>query len=96
MPSPKSGTVTQEVAEAVKEFKKGRIEVRTDKTGNIHIPVGKRSFDNEKLKENIISAVRQIMQMKPAGVKGQFIKKAVLSSTMGPGIKLNLQSLLKE
>jgi len=96
MPSPKSGTVTNEVAEAVKEFKKGRIEVRTDKTGNIHIPVGKKSFDNEKIKENVISAIKQIMQMKPAGVKGQFIKKAVLASTMGPGIKLNLQSILNE
>lgn len=94
MPSPKSGTVTQEIAETVKEFKKGRIEVKTDKTGNIHIPVGKRSFDSEKLKENIKAAVEQIMAMRPAGVKGQFIRKAVLASTMGPGIKLNLQSII--
>jgi len=94
MPSPKSGTVTQEIAETVKEFKKGRIEVKTDKTGNIHIPVGKRSFDNEKLKENIKAAIEQIMVMRPAGVKGQFIRKAVLASTMGPGIKLNLQSII--
>jgi len=94
MPSPKSGTVTQEIAETVKEFKKGRIEVKTDKTGNIHIPVGKRSFDNEKLKENIKAAIEQIMTMRPAGVKGQFIRKAVLASTMGPGIKLNLQSII--
>jgi len=94
MPSPKSGTVTQEIAETVKEFKKGRIEVKTDKTGNIHIPVGKRSFDNEKLKENIKAAIEQIMAMRPAGVKGQFIRKAVLASTMGPGIKLNLQSII--
>lgn len=94
MPSPKSGTVTQEIAETVREFKKGRIEVKTDKTGNIHIPVGKRSFDNEKLKENIKAAIEQIMAMRPAGVKGQFIRKAVLASTMGPGIKLNLQSII--
>ena len=96
MPSPKSGTVTNEVGEAVKEFKKGRVEVRTDKTGNLHIPVGKVSFENEKLKENIIAAVDQIMAMKPQGVKGQFLKKAVLASTMGPGIKLDLNELLRK
>ena len=96
MPSPKSGTVTNEVGEAVKEFKKGRVEVRTDKTGNLHIPVGKVSFESEKLKENIIAAVDQIMAMKPQGVKGQFLKKAVLASTMGPGIKLDLNELLRK
>jgi len=96
MPSPKSGTVTNEIGDAVREFKKGRVEVRTDKTGNLHIPVGKASFENEKLKENIIAAVDQIMAMKPQGVKGQFIKKAVLASTMGPGIKLNLNELLRK
>ncbi len=95
MPSPKSGTVTNEVGEAVKEFKKGRVEIRTDKTGNLHIPVGKVSFENEKLKENIIAAVDQVMFMKPQGVKGQFLKKAVLASTMGPGIKLDLNELLR-
>ncbi len=95
MPSPKSGTVTNEVGEAVKEFKKGRVEIRTDKTGNLHIPVGKVSFENEKLKENIIAAVDQVMSMKPQGVKGQFLKKAVLASTMGPGIKLDLNELLR-
>ncbi len=96
MPSPKTGTVTNEVAEAVKEFKKGRVEVRTDKTGNLHIPVGKVSFDSEKLKENIIAAVDQVMAMKPQGVKGQLIRKAVLASTMGPGIKLDLNKLLRK
>ncbi len=95
MPSPKSGTVTNEVGEAVREFKKGRVEIRTDKTGNLHIPVGKVSFENEKLKENIIAAVDQVMSMKPQGVKGQFLKKAVLASTMGPGIKLDLNELLR-
>ncbi len=96
MPSPKSGTVTNEIGEAVKEFKKGRVEVRTDKTGNLHIPVGKVSFENEKLKENIVSAFEQIMAMRPQGVKGQFIKKAVIASTMGPGIKLDLNELMKK
>ncbi|MCD6449845.1 MAG: 50S ribosomal protein L1 [Thermotogaceae bacterium] len=96
MPSPKSGTVTNEIGEAVREFKKGRVEVRTDKTGNLHIPVGKVSFENEMLKENVIAAVDQIMTMKPQGVKGQFIKKVVLASTMGPGIKLDLNELLRK
>jgi len=96
MPSPKSGTVTNEIGEAVKEFKKGRIEIRTDKTGNLHIPVGKVSFDSDKLKENVIAAFDQVMAMKPQGVKGQLMRKAVLASTMGPGIKLNLASLLKK
>ena len=96
MPSPKSGTVTQEVGETVKEFKKGRVEVRTDKTGNLHIPIGKRSFTNEQLKENLLSAIEQIMAMKPSGVKGQFIRKAVVASTMGPGIKLDLGKLLSK
>ncbi len=96
MPSPKSGTVTNEIGEAVREFKKGRVEVRTDKTGNLHIPVGKVSFENKKLKENVIAAVDQIMAMKPQGVKGQFLKKAVLASTMGPGIKLDLNELLRK
>jgi len=96
MPSPKSGTVTNEIGEAVKEFKKGRVEVRTDKTGNLHIPVGKISFENEKIKENVMAAVDQIMAMKPQGVKGQFLRKAVLASTMGPGIKLDLNELLRK
>ncbi len=96
MPSPKSGTVTSEVGEAVREFKKGRVEIRTDKTGNLHVPVGKASFDDEKLKENITAAFDQITSMKPQGVKGQFIKKVVLSSTMGPGIKLDLGEIMKK
>lgn len=93
MPNPKAGTVTNDVTSAVKEFKKGRMEVRTDKTGNLHIPVGKASFDNEKLKENIKSAYEQILNLKPAGVKGNFIKKVVLSTTMGPGIKVDPATL---
>ena len=96
MPSPKSGTVTNEIGEAVREFKKGRIEIRTDKTGNLHIPIGKVSFDKEQLKENLLSAVDQVMSMKPPSVKGQLLKKAVLASTMGPGIKLDLNKILKK
>jgi large subunit ribosomal protein L1 len=93
MPSPKSGTVTDDVASVVKEFKMGRVEVRSDKTGSIHLPIGKCSFDAQKLKENLISAYKQIVGMRPAGIKGQFIRKAVLTSTMGVGVKLNLSEL---
>lgn len=93
MPNPKTGTVTDDIATAVSEFKKGKVEVRTDKTGNLHFPVGKASFDPDKLRENIKSAYEQILALRPAGVKGQFIKKAVLASTMGPGIKLDLNTI---
>ncbi|ANQ53599.1 50S ribosomal protein L1 [Thermosipho affectus] len=93
MPNPKAGTVTNDVASAVKEFKKGRMEIRTDKTGNLHIPVGKASFDNAKLTENIKSAYEQVLNLKPAAVKGTFIKKVVLSTTMGPGIKVDPTTL---
>ncbi len=90
MPSPKSGTVTPNIAEAVKSFKAGRVEVRNDKTGNLHLPVGKREFEEDKLKENIKSAVQQINALRPQGVKGRFLQKVVISATMGPGIKLDL------
>jgi len=93
MPNQKSGTVTEDVASAVSEFKKGKVEVRTDKTGNLHFPVGKASFDQEKLRENIKAAYEQIVGLRPAGVKGIFIKKAVVTPTMGPGIKLDLNTL---
>jgi len=93
MPNPKSGTVTEDVASAVSEFKKGKVEVRTDKTGNLHFPVGKASFDQEKLRENIKVAYEQIVGLRPAGVKGIFIKKMVVAPTMGPGIKFDLNSL---
>ncbi|MEN3043355.1 MAG: 50S ribosomal protein L1 [Fervidobacterium sp.] len=93
MPNPKTGTVTEDIAATVSEFKKGKVEVRTDKTGNLHFPVGKASFDTTKLKENIKSAYEQVLALRPAGVKGQFIKKAVIASTMGPGIKLDLSTI---
>lgn len=92
MPSPKSGTVTQDVAKAVKEFKAGRIEIRNDRTGNLHAPVGKVSFENERLRENILEAIRQIKAMRPQAVKGKFFEKVALSTTMSPGVKLDLNS----
>lgn len=96
MPSPKSGTVTNDVADAVKDFKAGKIEVRNDKTGNVHIAVGKKSFDLSKLKENIIEALQQIEKMRPSGAKGKFIRKVALAPTMGPGLKLNVSEYLTE
>jgi len=88
MPSPKSGTVTEDVARAVREFMAGRIEYRTDATGNLHAPVGKLDFPEEDLKENIEAFISHISAARPAAVKGTFIKTATLCSTMSPGIRL--------
>jgi len=94
MPSPKAGTVTVDVAQAVTEIKAGRIEFRVDKTGILHAGIGKLSFDKEKLAENVSAFVQAIMKLKPASAKGQYIKRVFLSSSMGPGIRLNHQELL--
>lgn len=89
MPNPKTGTVTADVARAVRETKAGKIEFRVDKTGVIHAPVGKVSFDNQLLAENARSLIDAVMRAKPSASKGKYVKNATLSSTMGPGIKLN-------
>lgn len=94
MPSPKSGTVTMDVGEAVKEIKAGRIEFRVDKNGILHAAIGKISFEQGKLEENVVSFVQSILRLKPASAKGNYIKKITLAPTMGPGVKLNHQSLL--
>jgi large subunit ribosomal protein L1 len=88
MPSPKSGTVTEDVETVVKEFKAGRIEYRTDSGGNVHGIVGKLSFPEEDLRENILTFIDHIKHSRPSAVKGQFITGVVLSSTMGPGVRL--------
>ncbi|NQT87010.1 50S ribosomal protein L1 [bacterium] len=88
MPSPKSGTVTNDIDAAVAEFKAGKIEFRTDKGGNVHAPVGKRSFPVEDLKENIQAFVDQIHHVKPAAARGRYILSATLSTSMGPGVRL--------
>ena len=90
MPSPKSGTVTDDVAKTVSEFKQGKIEFRNDSTGNIHAPLGKLSFSEEDLLENAQALIDHINRVRPAAAKGRFIKKASLSTTMGPGVKLAL------
>ena len=94
MPSPKAGTVTPDVAKAVKEVKAGKIEYRLDKTNIIHCPIGKVSFGEDKLYENYAALIGAIIKAKPAAAKGQYIKSCVTASTMGPGIKINAQKQL--
>ena len=89
MPNPKAGTVTMDVTKAVNDIKAGKIEYRLDKTNIIHVPVGKASFDEEKLEENFNTLMEAIMKARPSAVKGQFLRSVTLSSTMGPGIKVN-------
>ena len=93
MPSPKSGTVTMDVAKAVKDAKAGKVEYRLDKTAIIHCPIGKKSFGKEKLAENFTALMDAIVRAKPAAAKGQYIKSVSLSSTMGPGVKVNYAKL---
>jgi large subunit ribosomal protein L1 len=89
MPNPKTGTVTFEVEKAVKEIKAGKIEYRTDKAGNIHAPIGKVSFDVEKLADNLRALIDALLKAKPAAAKGTYMKNITVSSTMGPGVKVN-------
>ena len=93
MPNPKAGTVTMDVAKAVKEAKAGKIEYRLDKTNIIHCPIGKASFGPEKLAEKFNTLLGAIIKAKPAATKGQYIKSCVIASTMGPGIKINYAKL---
>ena len=93
MPNPKAGTVTPDVAKAVKEAKAGKIEYRLDKTNIIHCPIGRASFGPEKLMENFNTLVGAVIKAKPASAKGQYIKSCVLATTMGPGVKVNYAKL---
>jgi large subunit ribosomal protein L1 len=89
MPNPKTGTVTPDVAKAVSEFKAGRVEYRTDRYGNVHVPLGKVSFDKDSLVENYTAVLEELMRAKPAAAKGRYLKGVSLSSTMGPGVKVD-------
>ena len=93
MPNHKAGTVTTDVAKAVKDAKAGKIEYRLDKTNIIHCPIGKVSFGSEKLKENFNTLLSAVIKAKPAAAKGQYIKSCVVASTMGPGIKVNASKI---
>ncbi|MDY4204754.1 MAG: 50S ribosomal protein L1, partial [Porcincola intestinalis] len=89
MPNPKAGTVTMDVAKAIKDIKAGKIEYRLDKANIIHVPVGKASFTEEQLKENFQTLMEAVVKARPSTLKGQYLKSVTLTSTMGPGIKLN-------
>ncbi len=95
MPNPKTGTVTTDVAKAVEETKKGKVNYRTDSFGNIHVGIGKASFTEEALRENLKAFVSVILKAKPSTVKGAYVKNITLTSTMGPGIKLDINSFDK-
>jgi large subunit ribosomal protein L1 len=89
MPNPKSGTVTFEVEKAIKEIKAGKVEYRLDKTNIIHVPIGKASFGADKITDNFTALMDAIIKARPAAAKGQYLKSVAISSTMGPGVKIN-------
>lgn len=95
MPNPKAGTVTMDVAKAVKEVKAGKIEYRVDKTGNVSVPVGKASFEHDALAENIRTLIFELNRAKPAAAKGTYFKNVSVASTMGPGVKLDVLAELQ-
>ena len=96
MPSPKAGTVTDNPAKAIKDIKGGRIEFKMDKQGNVHTQIGKLSFDDEKLVENGVTLIDALLRARPKSLKGVMIKSAHISSTMGPGLRLDISKFLKE
>jgi len=96
MPNPKTGTVTQDVARAVAEFKGGKVEYRTDRYGNVHVPLGKASFSPEALDANFRAVLDELQRAKPAAAKGRYLRKITISSTMGPGIKVDTNRLRPE
>ncbi|MRR10033.1 50S ribosomal protein L1 [bacterium] len=93
MPNPKTGTVTFDVAKAVKDYKAGKLEYRVDKNSNMHLPIGKKSFDAGKLYDNAVAAIAEVMRAKPSSVKGTYIKTLAVSSTMSPSVKIALSEL---
>ena len=93
MPNPKTGTVTTDVGRAVTEFKGGKVEYRTDRYGNVHVPLGKVSFDHEKLDANFRAVLDELQRAKPAAAKGRYIRKITISSTMGPGVRVDTNRL---
>ncbi len=96
MPNPKTGTVTQDVARAVTEFKGGKVEYRTDRYGNVHVPIGKTSFTPDALEQNLRALLDELQRAKPASAKGRYLRKMSVASTMGPGVKLDTNRLKPE
>ncbi len=93
MPNPKSGTVTKDVGKVIKEFKAGRVEYRNDRYGNVHVPIGKVSFEAEMLAANLVAIADEITRARPAAAKGRFVRKVTVSSTMGPGVNIDTGQL---
>ncbi|MGG3561337.1 50S ribosomal protein L1 [Neobacillus rhizosphaerae] len=93
MPNPKTGTVTFDVTRAINEIKAGKVEYRVDKSGNIHVPIGKASFENEKLVENFKTVFETLLKVKPSAAKGTYMKNVTVASTMGPGVKVDPSSV---
>ena len=96
MPSPKTGTVTKNLEQAIKEAKKGRVEFKVDKAGNVHMPVGKISFEKEKLLDNLRAAIDAVLRAKPPGAKGQYIKSIAVSLTMSPSVKIDVNDTIRK
>lgn len=99
MPNPKSGTVTQDIGKTVSAFKAGRVEYRNDRYGNVHIPIGRVSFDSDRLRENLAAVASELLRAKPASAKGRYLRKVAVSSTMGPGVHIDgsqIEDLVKE
>ncbi len=96
MPNPKTGTVTNDVGRAVTEFKGGKVEYRTDRYGNVHVPIGKASFTPDALEANLRAVLEELQRAKPASAKGRYMRKITVSSTMGPGIKIDTNRLRPE
>ncbi len=94
MPNPKAGTVTMDVTKAIHDIKAGKVEYRLDKTNIIHVPIGKASFTEEKLADNFQTLIEAIIKAKPSALKGQYLRSVTLTSTMGPGVKLNVVKLV--
>jgi large subunit ribosomal protein L1 len=92
MPNPKSGTVTDDVAKAVSDIKGGRVEYRTDKVGNLHLIIGKKSFPEDDLLDNYTAVLDEVVRAKPAAAKGRYLKGVTLSTTMGPGVRVDAQT----
>ncbi len=93
MPNPKTGTVTKDVGKTVEAFKAGRVEYRNDRYGNVHVPIGRVSFEADKMYENLLSICDEIIRARPSSTKGRFIRKVSVSSTMGPGVKVDMASV---
>lgn len=93
MPNPKTGTVTKDIGKTVAAFKAGRVEYRNDRYGNVHVPIGRVSFDNDKLLENLLAISDEIIRSKPASAKGKFVRNVSVSSTMGPGVTVDMASI---